>query len=619
MTDLIWKIGGQAGEGIETTSEIFAKAIARLGLDYHLHKHFPSRIRGGHTSAELRIAGRPVHARGDRVDFLIAFDRDSIPDNRERLHPGAVVLSDPADKLDMPAEYVAYRVPFGEIAQKAGGKIVKNMVAIGAAASLLGMDADVIRAAVADHFARKGEKVVEMNTRAVQAGYDFARQLLEKADSFTLPVVAPGERLLMSGNEAAAIGALAAGCRVLAAYPITPATDILQYLAAKLPQFGGAVIQAEDEIAAINMTIGANWAGARAMTSTSGPGLSLMTEAFGLAAITETPLVIIDVQRPGPATGLPTKHEQSDLHHAVFGSHGDVPRLVLAPATVPECYFDTVTAFNVAERFQLPVIVLMDHALGMSKQTVPRFDHRAIAIDRGRLLTDEELAANGQLHQERNFLRYADAPDGVSPRSRPGQPDGVFLSTGDEHTEIGAITEDPKIRTAMVDKRFRKVRAAGESLADQAFHLIEPPGDTANDRNIDIVVSWGSTFGAVREAVAELAEMGRPFRYVHLRLLWPFPTDQMRPLVDSARRIIVIETNALGQLARLLKSEVGRVDAVDTVLKYDGTPFTVGEVRRALLGEHPAGAPAESAGKGDTTDGDRDQAGAKEQLAGQGR
>lgn len=566
VQDRIWKIGGQAGEGIDTTGEMFAQAVAQQGFHYHTHRFFPSRIRGGHTSYEVRVGRDRLEARGDRVDCLLALDQDSIDQNYSLLHEGSIVVYDSGLEPRVPAGVKAVEMPLGEIAEEHGGKIMKNMVALGASARILGLSPRVFDEVLESRFGKKGAAVVEANRQAIQAGYDYAAGLGDLPGWIALEQVEPRRRYLVSGDEAVALGAMAAGCRFLAAYPITPATDIMNTLIDHLPSLGGVVVQAEDEIAAINMAIGAGYAGARAMTSTSGPGLALMTEALTLAVINETPVVVANVQRPGPATGLPTKTEQSDLNHAIFGGHGDAPRIVLAPGTVEECFSYTVHAFNLAEKYQTPVILMLDMALGMNKRTVDLFDLESIRIDRGALLTPDDLS------DVEDYRRYRITESGVSPRSLPGMPRGVFIATGNEHLENGHITEDPRVRTAMTDKRLRKYESA---KADLAGISVEVRGSEDSDV---LVIGWGSSQGPLSEAVDDLIEEGLPLRHAQVKVLYPFPTEQLTPLVHEARRVLIVEQNATGQFARLLRSYVEGHEKFTSILKYDGTPLTPSEL-----------------------------------------
>lgn len=551
-----FKIGGQAGEGIDTAGEIFAVASAKLGFQYYTYRHFPSRIRGGHTSYELRLADKPIHSRGEHVDFLVVLDEETIKENLRDLHDTSVILLDTAIKTEeLKERNILYEAPITEMAQELGSKILRNTIALGISAALLHMSYDTLADVVKQRFARKGDRIIEDSLIALQKGYEYGEQL-KKRDSFSLEIERKEEMMLISGNEAIALGAIAAGCSFLSAYPITPATEIMEYLAAKLPEYGGMVIQAEDEIAAINMAIGAGFAGARAMTSTSGPGLSLMTEALGLAHITETPIVIANVQRAGPATGLPTKHEQSDINQAIFSSHGDAPRIVLAPATVSDCFHFSHLAFNLAEKYQTVVIVLIDQAMGLGRQTIPLVETERIIVDRGKILKDIPT----------DYQRYKLTDDGISKRTIPGQENGIFMTTGDEHAEDGHIIENPKLRTAMVNKRLQKYITCQGELPSLIIN--------GNREAKTTLIGIGSTYGPLEETLEELDGV----KHIQLRTLWPFPKEELSSLLGDVETVFVIENNATAQLSGLIKRELGLHDKIRPLLKYDGVPFKTREI-----------------------------------------
>jgi len=375
-------------------------------------------------------------------------------------------------------------------------------------------------------------------------------------------------RYLLSGNDAIALGALAAGCRLYASYPITPASDVLEWMVAHLPAVGGAAIQTEDEIAALGIVIGAGYAGVRAMTATSGPGLSLMTETLGLAGMAEIPAVIIAAQRPGPSAGMPTRHEQGDLLHMVYGAHGEFPRIVLTPGTLEECFLDTAAAFNLAERYQCPVIVAVDQDLVLKKRTVAALPLQDVSLDRGERLTDAQARACGDAYR-----RYALTASGISPRAVPGQPGALFLSSGDAHDDRGSIdVDDPGVRRSLVDKRLRKTAGIWNGMA----------GTRTEGGGNRLVISLGSACGPVREALERIRRDGHPMRFVQLRCLWPFPTDEVAAEVTRARAVAVVEHNATGQVATLIRSHVGGHEKIWPVRKYDGLPFTPAEVEERL-------------------------------------
>ncbi len=536
--DRAWLIGGRTGEGVDSAGDVFARAAARCGLEVHTFRLFPPIIKGGPTSYEVRMAERPLYARSDALDCVIALDDETVARHAPALRPGGLLVVDDPRVTARPGtapDVAVWPAPLTALAREAGDGIMRNIVALGVSARLLGLDRAVLQETVRERFAGKGAQVCARNVAAVDAGWRHAEAHPDRWPPLGTAGGARGAdargapcrmRYLLSGNDAIALGALAAGCRLYASYPITPASDVLEWMAEHLPEVGGAAFQTEDEIAALGIVLGAGYAGVRAMTATSGPGLSLMTETLGLAGMAEIPAVIVAAQRPGPSAGMPTKHEQSDLLHIVFASHGEFPRIVLAPGTLEECFLDTALAFNLAERYQCPVIVAADQDLVLKKRTVTGLPVEEVRIDRGERLSDDEAAALG-----RAYRRYALTPSGISPRAVPGQPGAVFLSSGDAHDDRGVIdVEDPAVRRAMVDKRLRKTRKV---WADVSGTRVEGDGDL-------LVVSLGSPCGPVREALARLARDGVRARFLQVRCLWPFPTHEIGPEVARARRVAVV-------------------------------------------------------------------------------
>ncbi len=568
-TELVWKVGGEQGSGIETPGSLFLDACNRLGYYTFGYRHFMSRIKGGHTNYQVRISHNPVFAVGDRTDVLVidaGGAQESIDHNLGEMADGGVILADAGMKARVPADAAValMQVPFHSIAGELGSDRYWNMVAMGATCAVTGLDRQAFR----DHIlqsklASKGEKVIRANFEALDRGYAFVMEHFgEQAHLQIEPVPEPTRRLSIEGDNAAAFGALAGGCRFLAAYPITPASMIMEWMANEVPKVGGVVVQAEDEMSAILMAIGASYAGARGMTSTSGPGFSLMQEALGLSGLTETPVVIVDVQRAGPATGLPTKPEQGDLNEMVYGSHGEIPRVVIAPGTYDECFYDVAEALNLADRHQCPVIVAMDLTLGMGKGTVDRFDWSRVHIDRGKILSAEDIDRLDGVYE-----RFANTADGISPRALPGTPGGVHLNTADEHTYAGRITEDQDVRATIHDKRLRKI-----SRVD--FPGLALRGDLPADL---VLVGFGSATGPMWEAMDRLRAAGHRVAVCQMRRLWPFPAEELQRVLAEARVALVCEHNATGQLAHLIRAQIGG-DLLPGLRKYNGDPFRPAEV-----------------------------------------
>jgi len=573
--DLIsWKIGGEQGEGIDSTGDILATVCNRLGYYIYGYKHFSSRIKGGHTNYKIRISTKKVLSTSGDLQILVALDQDTIDLEYKELVPGGLIVADTKFKPHLPegCEAALLPVPMTEMAKELGNLQVRNVIAVGVSAYLLGLPLQGFEDMVMEKFGKK-KGMGEVNVQALRLGYEHAESLFSVYKDFRL---APGDgkaRLLLIGNEAAALGALAGGCRVMTAYPITPASEIMQYLIPTFPQFGGIVVQCEDEIASITAAIGAGFGGARAMTATSGPGLSLMQEGIGLASMAEIPVVVINTQRGGPSTGMPTKQEQSDVFAMIFGGHGDSPRIVLTPSTTEEAFYDTALAFNLAERFQCPVLVATDLAISLNLTTVDNLDLSRIKIDRGQVANTEELLKMGR----DVFKRYAVTESGVSPRSLPGQKYGQYLATGIEHSETGKVQENPDNRVNQMNKRFRKLQG------------LDVPGVHYNGaENPDILlVGFGSTTGAIDKVIDELTEDGVKAAHLHVRVMWPFPSKEIKAAIEKAKRVVVAENNAQAQLLRLIKMEVGHYDHVESLLKYNGNPFLPSDIMgkcREVLG-----------------------------------
>ena len=575
LHQLSWKVGGQQGEGIESTGEIFSMAMNRLGYFLYGYRHFSSRIKGGHTNNKITVRPTEVRSIADDLDILVAFDQETIDVNYKELTASSIILADAKFDPKNPEGCVAplFAVPFTEIAAELGTSLMKNMVAIGATAALLNLEESVFQSVVDEIFGRKGEEVVAKNIEAIERGREaIAEQIGDRVGEWQLVPADGKRRMFMIGNDAAALGALAAGSRFMAAYPITPASEIMEYMIKKLPLVGGAVIQTEDEIAAATMAIGANYGGVRAFTASAGPGLSLMMEAIGLSGMTEQPLVVFDTQRGGPSTGLPTKQEQSDLMAMIYGTHGEIPKVVIAPSTIEEAFYDTIQAFNIAEELQLPVIVMTDLQLSLGKQTVEPFDYSKIEIRRGKIVSSVEDEETKDY-----FKRYQNTEDGVSPRILPGTKGGIHHVTGVEHDETGKPSEATGNRRTQMDKRMRKL---------QALNFKNPVFVNAPHEEADLLlVGFNSTRGAIEEAQEVLNAEGIKTNHAHIKLVHPFPAEEMAALVDKAKKVIVVENNATGQLANIMKMSIGGHAKMKNILKYDGTPFLPRELTNLVKEE----------------------------------
>jgi len=557
-------VGGEAGQGVQSAGHLLARALARWGYHVFADQDYESRVRGGHNFFRVRAGEAPAGGIKESVDVLIAFNTQSIELHRSEVAKGGVILYDGEKHKGLPPDGLV-SVPTERLAtESAGDRLMENTVALGAALGLLGYDMKRLAALLRDTF--KGE-AAEKNVKAAQAGYDFALKLPPGTCARKLKALVPVQRLVMSGAEAMAVGAIAAGCKFMAAYPMTPATPIMEYFAAHAREHDLVMVPAEDEIAAVNMTVGAAYGGVRAMTATSGGGFCLMTEGVGLAGMTETPLVVVEGQRPGPAIGLPTRTEQGDLDFVLHAGFGDFPRAVLAPVTVEESFWAMVKAFNLADKYQMPVLVLTDHHLTSSYATVEPFDLSKVSIDRGLLYSGDRPA---------EYKRHAYTDSGVSPRAFPGKTQALVVTDSDEHDEAGHLIEDAGTRALMVRKRLRKLAGVTKEIA--------PPRLYGRKKADTLLVGWGSTFGALKEATDILRKNGGKVSLLHLSEIWPFPAEEVADHMSNAQRTYVVESNATGQLAHLIRRETGRqVDG--TILKFDGRPFTAASIAEAVRKE----------------------------------
>lgn len=574
-SQISWKVGGQQGEGIESTGEIFATAMNRKGYFLYGYRHFSSRIKGGHTNNKIRVSKSPVHAISDDLDILIAFDQETIELNHHEMREDSIIIADAKAKPKKPENCVAQLIelPFTSTAKELGTALMKNMVAIGATSALMDLNTSTFETLIDNMFSKKGNKVVDMNIQALNMGYDLMKQQVTNVNGdFTLENGSGHPHLYMIGNDAIGLGAIVAGSRFMSAYPITPASEIMEYMIANLPKVDGTVVQTEDEIAAATMAIGANYAGVRGFTASAGPGLSLMMESIGLSGMTETPLVIINTQRGGPSTGLPTKQEQSDLMQMIYGTHGDIPKIVVAPTDAEDAFYLTMEAFNLAEEYQCPVILLSDLQLSLGKQTVKTLDFNKIDIRRGEIIqSDIERAEDDKAY----FKRYALTTSGVSPRPIPGVKGGIHHVTGVEHNEEGKPSEAPMNRQNQMEKRMRKT----ESLVTNNPVLLNEHEDEADILYIGFI----STKGAIGEGAERLERQGVKVNTMHIRQLHPFPKDIVQQAINKASKVIVAEHNYQGQLSSILKMNTQVNDKLVNQTKYDGKPFLPYEIEEKGL------------------------------------
>jgi len=566
INQLNWKIGGKAGEGIMSAGLMFSKCASRGGLNIYNYTEYPSLIKGGHNTYQVHVGEDEVFFISSKIDLLIALDEETVNLHKNELNFGGGIIYD-SEKVklgdkDLP-KIKLYPIPLEKIALEYKNKILKNTVALGASIALLDYDLGILSSMLTEMFKRKGEEMIKINIGAAKAGYDFIKKNFKNDFGFKLVKTKNKPKMVLSGNEAIACGIEAAGCKFFSAYPMTPATSILHFLKAKEKDYGMIVLQPEDEISAIAMPLGASYAGVRAATATSGGGFCLMVEHLGLAAITETPIVIIECQRPGPATGLPTWTEQADLRFLIHAAQGEFPRVIIAPGDAKEAFYLTAEAFNLAEKYQIPVIILSDKLLSESYESTKEFNLERVKIERGEILSDTDLV------KLKNYLRYQITKSGVSPRSLPGMISGLFDANSDEHDEYGFVTENQTIRIKMMDKRFSKLLALEKEIVEPKIY---------GDKDAEItLIGWGSTKKPILEALKLFKEAGVKVKFLHFTYLWPLPTKEITKILKGKGKKIILENNKTGQLASLIKEKTG-LEPTSQLLKYDGRPFWPEEI-----------------------------------------
>ncbi|MCL6566243.1 MAG: 2-oxoacid:acceptor oxidoreductase subunit alpha [Acidobacteriia bacterium] len=602
MAYFSWMVGGPQGSGINVSAEILAKALMRAGYYVFGQIEYHSNIKGKHSSYRLRISDEPVHSHVEEVHLLSALDEETLvgdmyhefPAHRGHAHeiaPGGAILYDAENKKFISwierDDIFFWEMPYAELLDRAltaAGKpgqarayrIMTNTLALGASVGALGFDFEPVAEAIRDSFGSKAGKVAQLNVDAARLAYEYAAEHFQKQMKYKLPPN-PGRegQIMVKGTQAVGLAKLKAGCGLQTYYPISPATDESVYLESYQGQYNLVVLQTEDEVSAIDAAVMGAHGGVRSATSTSGPGFALMPEGLGFSAITEAPgPVVVIYQRGGPSTGLPTRHEQGDLLFALHAGQGDIPRIVLASGDIEECFYDTFDAFNYADRYQVPVIVLVDKHLASSYQTLPPFATEGLQIDRGKLFDPRTMNGNG------DYLRYAFTEDGISPRSVPGQEGGIFWTTTDEHDPRGHITEGIGNRLAMMEKRMGKLAVAAREIpAEKKFRLFGPSGGDAGRIPV-LIVGWGSTKGAIVDALRQLDPQQETYRFLQVRMLRPFPTE-IASYLRGAGKVICFDCNYTGQLAYLVRAETGFA-CQHSVVKYDGRPFSENEIIAAI-------------------------------------
>jgi len=571
-SDVTVRVAGEGGEGVVSVGEILTRSAANSGLDVFTFRSYPAEIKGGLAMIQVRMSTETLDSIGRDADVLMAFNQEAVDTWGDKMSAGGVVLYDPRHtKLPDGYPHTAVAVPLHDAAMKeTGARISKNIVALAAMVSALDLPEEKANELIVKRFKRKGQDVVDTNMRAFAAG----RGLLDgnpALEPYRLEAARPRRqgRIIISGNEATSMGALAGGARFVAGYPITPATQILEFMMKHLYALGGVVIQAEDEISAIAQCLGASYAGARAMTATSGPGLCLMSELIGMASMSELPVVIIDVMRSGPGTGMPTKTEQADLMYALHGSAGEGPRIVLAATSIEDCFYQAINAFNLAERYQTPVILLTDQSMAYRTKTMDVPDLAGVELAERTSPTPEQLA---------DYKRYLDTETGVSPMTVPGTDGGMFVSSGLEHDETGAPNYTPEMRMKMTRKRFRKLDTLAAELSANGGGLCEG-GEGAKVG----IIGWGSTEGAIRETLRRVRGEGAKVAHMHPKVLNPLPVAKIERWMKPLKKVIVLEENFTAQFAKHLRANVDmRATEIIEVNQCTGLPYTPDDVYREL-------------------------------------
>lgn len=568
--DFALAIGGEAGQGIATPGDILARIFVRRGLHLYTYNAYQSIIRGGHIFLTVRVADRPLTSHGDRLDVLLCLNQDTMSRHLRLMGPGSRVIYN-GDNVTPGAANEGVHLcplPISELSASRN-RLIQNTIAVGAIMSLLGLDFEILEESLTLRFRRQGQQVIDDNVRVARAGYDYAA---ENFAPYYDPMPAGPKPLgVWAGNDAIAMGGAAAGVKFYCAYPMSPSSGILHWMAQNARSLGIMVRQVEDEIGVANMAIGAAHAGCRAMCGTSGGGFALMTEAVGAAGMMEIPVVFINVQRAGPSTGVPTKTEQGDLWQALGASQGDFERFIVAPRDALDCFNTMPELFNLVDQAQCPAIVLSDLLIGEGRFSVdPAEIDMHPVIDRGELIT-QDAPANG-------YMRYRDTESGVSPRALPGVEGYVHVVATDEHDENSVLISDeftnPLKRRMMVEKRARKFQEVGSAIAP-------PELEGAADARVTLV-GWGSTYGVIKEAIEQLAEQGVTVNQLPIKWLVPFHADAVSEILSAARQVIIVENNYSGQFARYLRSETG-FKAAGHIRKYDGEPFMPHHITAGVL------------------------------------
>jgi len=567
VSNVSWKLSGEAGYGILSAGLILSKVFSKKGYFVIDNNEYPSLIKGGHSTYTSRISSNEIFSINKSINILVALNRESIELHQDEVMYGGYIIYDDRsldiDEFKKARRDINYIVlPFYRMISELKAPVfMMSSISLGASLALLNYDLEMLKNVIKDTFGQKGFEIVNLNIKLAELGYKYIKERL-KINAYELEIVKPSGKILISGNDSVFLGAVRSGCKFYAAYPATPASSILHSFASVESDYNIVTKHAEDDLAVINMVLGASFAGVRAMAATSGNGFSLMSEGIGSAAMTETPIVIVLCQRPAPATGLPTWTEQGDLLFATNASHGEFLKVILAPGDPEECFYLTGKAFNLAEKYQIPVILMMDKYLSESHFSYDKFDFKNITVDRGKLVTE-----NRDLDSE--YARYLDTDDGVSPRTIPGVEGGIFIANSDEHDRYGYSDDSSHNRRAMVDKRFRKMERLIEEI---------PPPRIYGPTDAEMTIwSWGSCKGPILEAMNVLNQKEKKVNFVHFTYLYPFDEEVVSGILSGTNKNIIVENNKTSQLAKIITMCTG-YKIKNKILKYSGRQFLPEEI-----------------------------------------
>jgi 2-oxoglutarate ferredoxin oxidoreductase subunit alpha len=556
--DISIVISGEAGQGIRTVELLIMKALKNSGYNVFSTSELMSRVRGGNNTTEIRVSNKDMLAFVDKIDILLVLSKDALKRIEHRITKNTVIIGEDnfIEEKYKTGQYKIKEVPLSSLANEIGGLIYSNVLVFGLLAGIFNINSGLLQEYITKHFSTKGKEIINNNIKAVTKGYEKGKEL--KLEVQLNKETRIENKILLSGTESIGIGALAGGCNFITAYPMSPSTSVIQFLAKHSEEFGVIVEQVEDEISAVNMIQGAWYAGARAMATTSGGGFALMEEGISLSGMAEVPVVIHLAQRPGPATGLPTRTEQGDLNLALYAGHGEFPRIIFAPGNFSDGIYLTQKAFNLADKYQVPVIILTDQFFIDSYQCIEKIDFSKFKIQ------------NYFTKTGKKYIRYRDTENGISPRGIPFYGEGFVRYDSHEHDEEGFITEDFNTRKKMVDKRFRKLELISNESID---------AEILGSKNYKtLVVGWGSTYGVIKEAIEELNDNDIAFAY--FKQVCPLP-ENTKDILSKAKSLIIIENNATSQFGKLIQNDTG-IEFDRHILKYDGTPFSLEEIFNEL-------------------------------------